>query len=538
MQRYRGRPRQSKGLALVGALIILVVASAAVMAIMGYAKAMNDLTTKKITLEQTFAIAESGIHQAIHWFNNPSDSPYPTMIQYLIDTYGIDDSPFEEANVTNFPPTDADLVTLIHNPYGSGSGYGIFDEGHIKLLKVKGPRSGAPANTVYTLYSTGVSADGQTEQTIVADVLISKFSGVVIPSALVAGISVGANGQFNLHWGDAWALSDIQVPGKIAGGAFSFNQWFPTTSTDPMARVFTTGMIYGNDGALIAPAAPPGVPVPPQSVAESPLLDDGYDPEYDNMFQLWDRTSEATDRLNIPDAEGNYPDPLTDVVGDLLTDLEYNIWKELSLERGQYYRPNSSGELYDYEDYPLYVDNVTKEITRASETDGTTNQPATIKALSLFPKHGDFDDATLPADIIFIDTLDGNTPYDNGGGDTNLCDLTLTGGSTVSDYFYTKGVLYVCGDLHVGGLGAGSTPILSLTNPNTGIPEDINIWHNGVVLTEGDFENQGTSAIYGSVVARGSFHGGGNPDVYYNVLLKTGMAFPFASRISILQWGS
>ncbi len=537
MQRYRGRPRQSKGLALVGALIILVVASAAVMAIMGYAKAMNDLTTKKITLEQTFAIAESGIHQAIHWFNSPSESPSPTTIQYLIDTYGIDDSPFEQASVTNIPPTDADLMTLIHNPYGSGSSYGIFDEGHIKLLEVKGPRPGAPADTVYTLYSTGVSTDGQTEQTIVADVLISKFSGVVIPAPIVAGMSVGANGQFNLHWGDAWALGDIEVPGKIAGNSFSFNKFFPTTSTDPLARIFTTGMIYGNDGALIAPAAPPGVPVPPQSVAESPLLG-SYDPEYDNMFQLWDRTSEATDRLNIPDAEGNYPDPLVDVVDDLLTDLEYDLWKELALERGQYYRPDSSGEFYDYEDYPLYIDNVTKEITRASETDGATNKRVTIHALSLYPKTGDFDDATLPADIIFIDTIDGNTPYDNGGGDTNLCDLTLTGGSTTADFFYTKGVLYICGDLYIGGLGPGSTPELSLTNPNTGIPEPVNIWHNGLVLAERNFVNQGTAATFGSIVARGSFHGGGSPDVYYNVLLKSGMAFPFASRISILQWGS
>jgi hypothetical protein len=529
--------RQTKGFALVGALILLVIASAAVMAIMSYARAMNDLTTKKITLEQTFYIAESGIHQAIDWFNTPSESPAPTTMQYLIDTYGIDASPFERANVTNFPPTDADLVTLIDNPRGSSSSYGIFAEGHIKLLKVKGPRSGAPANTVFTLYSTGISSDGKTEQTIVADVLLSKFSGIIIPSALVAGLTIGANGQFNLHWGEGWALCDIQVPGKIAGGKFSFNKWFPTVTNDALARITTTGMIYGNDGSVLAPALPPGVPVAPQSVAQSPRLS-SYDPNYDNMFQLWDRTTQPTDRLNIPDGEGNYPDPLTDIVNELLSDLEYSIWKDLAVERGQYYRPDSAGEFYDYDGYPLYVDNVTKEITRASETNGTTNARATIKALTLYPKTGTFDDATLPADIIFIDTLDGNTPYNNGGGDTNLCDLTLTGGTNVADYFYTKGVLYICGNLHVGGLGPGSVPTLSLTNPNTGSPEAISIWHNGLVLTEGNFENQGTAAVYGSIVARGSFHGGGSPDIYYNVLLKSGMAFPFASKITILQWGS
>lgn len=537
MQRYSFNARQSKGFALVGALVILVIAAVAVMAIMSYAKSMNDLTTKKIVLEQTFTIAESGIHQAIQWFNKPSESPAPLAIQNLIDTYGIDASPFEQISVTNVPPTDADLLTLIHNPYGSSSRYGVFPEGHIRLLQVKGPRPGAPANTVYTLYSTAVSADGNTQQTIVADVLISKFSGIAIPSALVAGISIGANGQFNLHWGDAWALSDIQVPGKISGGKFSFNKYFPTTSSDPMARIFTTGMIYDNNGTLLAPAAPPGVPAPPQSIAQSPLLS-GYDPEYDNMFQLWDRTTQATDRLNIPDGAGNYPEPLTDTVSGLLGDLDYGIWKDLALERGQYYRPDSSGNFSDYDGNPLYVDNQTGEITLASETNGQANKRATINALTAYPRSGTFDDAAIPADIIFIDTLDGNPPYDNGGGDTNLCSLSLTGGTNVTSYFYTKGVLYVSGNLHVGGLGPGSTPLLSLINPNTGNPQSINIWHNGLVLTEGDYENQGTSAVFGSVVARGSFHGGGNPDVYYNVLLRNGMAFPFASRISILQWGS
>jgi len=538
MQRcYYDSLRQPKGFALVGTMVLLMIASAAVMAIMSFAKAMNDLTTKKITLEQTFYIAESGIHQAIHWFNKPIESPATSTIQNLIDTYGVDESPFEEENVTNLPATDADLLTLIDNPGGSASSYGVFPEGHIKLLEVKGPRPSAPTNTVFTLYSTGVSADGHTEQTIVADVLLSKFSGIAVPSAIAAGGTVSAKGQFNLHWGEAWSLSDIQVPGKIAADKFSFNKSFPTVSNDPLVKIITTGMIYGNDGSVLAPAAPPEVAVPPQSVARSPRLD-SYDPEYDNMFQLWDRTSQPGDRLNIPDGEGNFPDEFTYVVNELMSDLEYDLWKELALERGQYYRPDSSGEFYDNEGHPLYVDSETNEITRASETNGSSNKRATINALSLYPQSGEFDDDVLPAGIIFIDTLDGNVPYDNGGGDTNLYDLKLTGGSTTADYFYTKGVLYICGSLHVGGLGPGSTPVLSLTNPNTGSPEEVNIWHNGLIFIEGDFENQGTSAVFGSIVAKKSFHSGGSPEVYYNVRLKSGMAFPFASRISILQWQS
>ena len=372
MQRcYCDNLRQSRGFVLVGTLVLLMIVSAAVMALMSYAKAMNNLTTKKITLEQTFAITEAGIQQAIHWFNKPIESPATSTIQNLIDTYGVDESPFEEANVTNIPPTDADLVTLIDNPGGSASGYGVFPEGHIKLLEVKGPRPSAPPNTVFTFYSTGVSTDGQTEQTIVADVLLSKFSGIVVPSAIAAGGTVSSKGQFNLHWGEAWSLADIQVPGTISDDKFSFNKSFPTVSNDPLVKIITTGMIYGNDGSVLSPAAPPEVAIPPQSVARSPRLD-SYDPEYDNMFQLWDRTSEPGDRLNIPDGEGNFPDEFTYVVNELLSDLEYDLWKELALERGQYYRPDSAGEFYDNEGYPLYLDSETNEITRASETNGSS----------------------------------------------------------------------------------------------------------------------------------------------------------------------
>jgi hypothetical protein len=57
-------------------------------------------------------------------------------------------------------------------------------------------------------------------------------------------------------------------------------------------------------------------------------------------------------------------------------------------------------------------------------------------------------------------------------------------------------------------------------------------------VVEGHFVNKGTSAVFGGLIAKRSVHCGGNPNVYYNVLLKNGMAFPFASRISILQWQS
>jgi hypothetical protein len=535
MKRFCHSQKHAKGFALIGALVLLTIVSAAVMAIMSFSMSMNHLTTKKITLEQTLYIAESGVYQAIHWFNKPNESPAPSTIQALINTYGIDESPFEKVNVTNVPPADTTLVTLINNPTGSSSRYCKFPEGHVKRLQVKGPRPDSPPDTIFTFCSTAVSADRKIEQTVIADVIVSKFSGIIIPAAITAGANVSAKGQFNLHWGEAWALGNIQVPGKISGGQFSFSKWFPTVSKDPLAKIITTGMIYGNDGLPLAPAAPPRAPVPPQSVAQSPRLS-SYDPEYDNMFQLWDRSTQPGDRLNIPDGEGNFPQKFTETVNELLNNLDYQIWKDLALERGQYYRPNSSGEFFDFESYPLYVDSVTNEITRESKSDGKTNARATIKSLSLYPQVGEFDDASIPADIVFIDTLDGNPPYDNGQGDTNLCSVSLTGGSTTSDYFYTKGVLYVCGNLYIGGLGPGSTPALALPNPNTGSSETVNIWHNGLIVTEGSLINQGNASVFGSIVAKKSVYTGGTPDVYYDVRLKNGLVFPFASRVSILQW--
>jgi len=70
---------------------------------------------------------------------------------------------------------------------------------------------------------------------------------------------------------------------------------------------------------------------------------------------------------------------------------------------------------------------------------------------------------------------------------------------------------------------------LEVTDPDDGT-EELNVFHDGIIYTKGDYSYQGNPIIYGSLVCDGNYHGGGNPAVYYNAGLSAGEPQPLSTR--------
>ncbi len=126
--------------------------------------------------------------------------------------------------------------------------------------------------------------------------------------------------------------------------------------------------------------------------------------------------------------------------------------------------------------------------------------------------------------------VDGQPPngIPAGTAGSNLCQVSLAGGS-----IFTRGVLYVAGDLVYGGAGSAAT-IWAETPDQT--HEQIQVNHAGLIYTDGIYDQSGQRFVYGSIIANGGFGTGGSPDVYYDYNLASGLPFSFNSEVSVARW--
>jgi hypothetical protein len=248
------------------------------------------------------------------------------------------------------------------------------------------------------------------------------------------------------------------------------------------------------------------------------------------LYQLWDekrvlnettgKYEFAADRLAVDGADFI----LEEAIDTNIKYFNYRRFKELAVERGQYYRPVCDVDgvvtaLYDY--YGTKVYDRVKDISF-------------IKGSSW---KKDFNDDAIKGDIIFLDYPEGIEPSNFETYD--MCQYRINGGP-----FYTKGILYVCGDLVFGGLGKGSTPEILAQDPDEYALDQegthpLLLWHQGIVFTSGEYQPSGKSTVYGAVITRKNYTGSGaTPWIYYDPKLKDGEVLPFSSSVIVLNWES
>jgi hypothetical protein len=563
--KLHNRTESFKGAALVGALLIVFIISIIVVFTLSYVTEIQRTTTQKIRNEQAFQVAEAGLYLAVDWINQwldyypsgpaadilPGGKNYDAIREFAWreEMTGKMDAP------TQFITSE---YTLLDKSAGFNDSYGVLGEisasdggsgsalfgfattayavtagneyrGRVWKLKVLPPTTALPTippgtsqDDMYNIYfkgyplmrvqSVGRAEDNRTEAIVEADISLLRYGGIVVPAALVAGANVTNNGQFNLHWGQAWAKTSMYVP-KPGTQVVKWTQDTLTkytddggnTRNDPWVALKTVKFIFDQNGSwwdgtswlntVPDPATAPQVMFPTEALP---------------LYEQWDRTPLSAGRLAVDPADWL----LGQTIDDLINSFNYDRFKEIALERGQYYYPDSSGKLYDANGTKVY-DNI----------DGIT-----------FYKGGTFDDSKVKADVIFIDTLDRQPPNALG---TNLATLVLSGGGSG---FYSKGLLYICGNLDVRGMNKPSPGPIAMLNPyeyENGLSSTLSryLWHQGVLFIAGNMYGlRGTSTLYGSIVIKGRYLGEGTPDVYYMPQLKSGEAFPFSSKAVILNW--
>lgn len=493
------------GAAIILSLAFILIVSLSISALLQFSSSQRRITRTQLEREAVYYAAESGIDQVVHYFNYPEDwtadvtlfEPDATTGEYL-DSGG--NSVFQ-SRLGGSPMTlidgftNSDLIVFTNGQINGG------ERARVGELTLSMPEAGDPADGILVVTSTGMNSRGvlRTVRAVIGSSPTFGFGGT--PAAIVSHIDVGSNGQMNLHWGEAWTRTDMTVT--------NMNN-ITTTSDDSHVNYRTEGFFKKSNGKFATGYGGGG------GFSDSPLMQ--WQPNYDQPWLGWN--DDHTNIYQHWDFTQQFEDAGIDDWSDLT--LDYEDWKTAAQIHGTYYSTDASGNIYrgSVQSDATLVTDFKSEIDQASEVSVNSGTPG---------------DQTLPQPlIVFVDTIDGNPPVADG---SNLCDISITGGGGM----FTRGLLYVAGDLYIG--GSGSPPAVWIQNPEyvqsegaSGAQELVNIRFMGLLYTSGTYAQQGNAATYGAIIAENGFGTGGTPDVWYDESLRLGLPFSFTSEVSVALW--
>ena len=528
------------GSAILIALVFTVVVSVAVGSLLYHVNSIHRISERTIALERASATAESGLYQALHYFNiNP-------IMGRTTDFHLAEDDPDTDADkIDNFiiaffdNPVDAGLTQrpILDLPITFIKSEDEINENLVRLngkedntnakswvaeLEARDPddarnvKPPAITGVVVTLYC-------RAEATTTYGAIISRdaymdinFTTEVtdpIPAAIISKGGVSSNGHMNIHWGETWSVGIVNMRltrGNYAGAPASDNWWEAKSDTgqivDDWTVYRTTGLMYDKNG--------------------NPLVNDAT--QWD--VGVWEKNDKYDDalyqNLDIYDWREGYEGQLLSTTGnDTLTD-------EIDKVMDNYTTPDDATKGYDY----------WKDIAIAKDTYFQVNANGTVDDAAgnqIFSSAGNamlYYRSLSTAYVAFFDTTDGNAPVTDGT-ESNWANINFTG----SIANRSQGTLYVAGNFSIG--GSGSPPSVPIRNPDE-IDAEVdpadaaysgNVFHDGVVFTYGDFVYQGNPIIYGAVLCNGNYDGGGTPNIYYNQDLMDGQVHPVSTPACIMN---
>jgi len=475
-----------------------------------YSLYQNRMTQRRIEREAVYYTAEAGVDQVIHYFNFPAEyadntaffTQDATTASYYADT---DADGIGDTNVftTRMVSGSRILVDSSTSPNPLTFGYLMGDgenRAEVTDLTVSLPTAADLTQTPRAIMVVTSQAENAVGQTRIVRATLGADPPFLlqVPAAIISlAPTASANGQGNVHWGEAWFDTNFQLPN---GGLNNL-----TTISDPWVNFRSTGHVLMSNGKYANGSNGSNTPLP--STAPNyyqPWGDNGaggeFDPNHTNIHQHTDYSSL------------DWPDP-----------LDYDWWRNAAQTRGLYFSWNAAGN-------KLVSGQSGQELTTAQFFDE-------INQMSEVTTGASGADQNLPdPTIIFVDTLDGNEPQADG---SNWCDLQVTGGAGGNDIFL-RGVFYVGGDVTFNIRGMDGLWLQDpdrVDDPNSGSEQQVDdIFLNGLFYCEGMMSMVGSPGVYGALLARNGFGTGGNGEVWYDARLKSGFPFSFNSNVSLARW--
>ena len=368
-------------------------------------------------------------------------------------------------------------------------------------------------------------------------------------SALISGhvITVSGNSSLNIHWAPVYAKNNLELLGinpllqsrrgvytlaatnKYTGAGVGDEKWL---------RYLTAGVFVDKSG---------NAPLFPSSVLPtgSPVVTDFFVQTLNNMFNTGGNPINATtlglngfNYNNIANGSGqgvlygprpagstthelgtgafvqNWP-PVVNYVDTVINQMmSYETWKAFAIQQEGYCRPSGDGFVND-NGQPLYLTTSGKLTTVATNNTRFT-QLRQVSMKNLVPASGNTSE--IPDRVLFVDTLEGTK---NG----TLGNIAMNS----SDAWFWKGLLYLNANFSTS--GGGGFPGVLMKNPDqyaidpsgaTGT-KIASCYIDGMLYVAGAMSRTGNASVYGSVIAKGGYGGGGSPDIYYNSRLKNGL---------------
>ncbi len=538
--------KKRKGAALIIALVIVVILGVIVAHVTKHVYAIHRINQYNIAREKAAMVAEAGLYKLIWLYSTIKEEYNQHYAGYSSEPFvapmGIDDPDgnwaeiaqfFDMFRQTDYAEGGIQARDALYEAWQPGQVLMTFiddslnedlvelGESKVIELQVLFPRPDADPGTVFTFKSTARSTlpTGATvERTVLFDVNFKRDFLLKVPAGIISGTTASTNGQFNLHWGEAWANTNLCLVGNVKINDPPYWEMLAdnTQAIDEWTKYkAATGHVQDNKGNNCCDDTTIYDPGTYEQSIEQRYLDQLFqfcdDHEEPKLSDLIDETVQTFAAFNDPE-------------------IGYEFWKDVAIRRDTYVRPSMDGsQVYDSEDNQLYLTD-DGEIT----TDPSEGTAMTIyDAIEVYRQ-------TDKVFVFFIDTTNGEPPVTNGT-ESNWCDIKYTGAITKA----SRGLFYVAGHLYIG--GSGQPPEIPIRDPNEVenniAPEDATneyspqpVFHDGILFTFGNYNNQANVVVYGSVVTNGSYTAGGGPRVFYNAALKDGEPFQLSSPVTIRRF--
>jgi len=519
--------KQSKnirGSSIIIVIAIVFIISFSIAAILSYVRDVHRLTEKSVAREKAVMTAEAGNYQLLHYFNRDSNRDYSEDLDAVgqsgngskirnffiyYDTFkATHPDPWTAARNAAFGTTDPLMQVIDQNTTSTKI---EMNDGKVIDLKVLLPRSGAPANTLFTFKSTAITytkQGGSVTRIAYMDLGPPHELLLISPAGIIAANMMGVNGQFNLWWGEAWGIGDIAM--RMNRGVDNSNPPWGWRANADSGQHVDEWTKYRSTGYLT-------------DLNNTRLVDNSSI----NDVGAWEKGTKYRDTLYQFEGQ-TFLDKINQTLDKFRTlndpDKGYEFWKDVAIRRDTYFRVAANGNVYDSQSRQLYISGGVLNTTGAGDTLTADSAIEYFRSLT-------------DAFVVFFDTTDGNPPAADG---SNYANITFRGNIESGA---SHGLLYVAGNFDVG--GSGQPPAMPIRDPDeieAGIdPEDAakseNVFHDGIIFAYGNYGHpgMGNPIVYGSVITNGSYLAGGSPYIFYDASLKEGEPQPISSRLPVLQ---
>jgi hypothetical protein len=464
---FVSRKKGEKGAVLMIAIVVIAIISVGLVCCLSYQKDLGKMGTRRREQMRAFYVADIGVQRVIHWFNHPNEyTPDTVLFTKFSDTESYFDSS-DNTRFTSVVDVPSGLLPVVYDTNNSYLGELV----DLKLLPPDATHDPIPC--IVKVQSVGKSISGP-PKTIMVYLNTAHTFEIECPAAIISELGADWGGQFNIHWGEAWAKLDVHLP-NIAHvtKAFKDDQWL---------KLKTKGFIMLESGNYADGT---------NNGSTTPLPDTAP-----NYFQPWLTTSTYLDEIYQHQVE-SYPDFYFPV-------FDYQTYKDYAILKGEYYGTDARGNVY---------------------RDGIIDQAHLVTDLYNEFHIPDADNG--PYKFIFIDTIDQQPPALDG---SNMCQLKFAGNTP-----HTKGVFYCANNVYLG--GSGNPPnVTNAVDPNNNTHTLVAVRHQGLFYASGQYDQQGQNTIYGSCVAKGGFGAGGCPEVWYDYRLQYGNLMTTGSNVRRVLW--